>query len=115
MPSERLETYTELDVDERRDLLEDIEAIKPGDHVRLRWPSSRSSNVVEAEGVVRPSEDTPLYVRCRDRTGDIYVNVRNLENIHYAGIVAKSTGSRHSGREPTLGELLSVEVIDDAE
>ncbi|MFD1601010.1 hypothetical protein ACFSBX_18920 [Halobellus rarus] len=107
------ETFTRLDVDERHDLLERIETIEPGARVRISYDSARSSNDQTVEARVVDQDDVALYGRTSDLKGSVYVDVWNLDAKYHAGIVVKTTGGRLSNREPSLGELLDVEVIDD--
>lgn len=111
-----VETFTELDVDERRELLEDLEAVDPGARVRLTWDSNRSRSEISVEGTAREVDtDVPLVIRTDERKGDIVAYVWSLEDKYHSGIVAESTGSRSTRRTPTLGEVLDVEVLGDQE
>lgn len=112
------ETFTELDVDERRALEEDLEAVDPGQTVNLSWPSSRSGNTMTVTVVVvsHDGDDVLLYGKTDERVGDIYVQrvSVDIDNRHHPPFVAFSTGNWGTGREPRLGELLAVEVVDEA-
>lgn len=107
------ETFTRLDVDERRDLLERVEAIGASERVRLTYESSRSRNDKSVDGYTTDLGDAALYARTDDLKGDVFVDVWKLEAKHYAGLVVKTTGGRNTRRQPSLGELLDVEVITD--
>lgn len=106
-------TFTELDVDERRDLLERVEAIEPGDEVRVRYDSSRSDDYVEAEGQAMPASNVPLLVDTDDLKGDLFVKVLKMESRHHPGMIARTTGSAFSNQQPRLGELIDVTVLTD--
>jgi len=107
------ETFTRLDIDERRALLERLETIDAGERVRLTYDSSRSPDDKSVEGRVVDHDDATLYARTDDLKGDVFVDEWNIESKHHAGLVVKTTGGRSSRRQPRLGELLAVEVIDD--
>lgn len=109
-----LETFTRLDIDERRELLEHIKTIDPGEQVRISYESSRSSSDQTVQARVNGHDDVPLYGRTDDLKGDVFVDIWNIESKHHAGLVVKTTGGRTTSRQPSLGELLDVEVIDDA-
>ncbi|WP_434521312.1 hypothetical protein [Halorubrum sp. AS12] len=107
------ETFTRLNIDERYDLLERLEAIDPGERVRLTYDSSRSPDDKSVEGRVMDHDEATLCARTDDLKGDVFVDEWNIEAKHYAGLVVKTTGGRSTRRQPRLGELLDVKVIDD--
>lgn len=111
------ETFTELDVDERRELLEQVRDVGLGETVRLTWDSRRSDDYVSVVGVTGTypgEEDVALYVKTNERKGRIYVKVRegHMENVYHSPIVAYSTGGTFSRRQPRLGELIDVKVLE---
>lgn len=114
-------TETELDVDERRALLEKLRAVDEFRDVRLTWDSNRSDRPVAIEGLAVPhdrlrgtNDYLVLVVETDERKGSIYVKAREkfMENPWHAPIVAYSTGGRFTNRNPRLGELLDVEVLE---
>ncbi|MFD1599333.1 hypothetical protein [Halobellus rarus] len=107
------ETFTRLDVEERRDLLGRLEAVESGAQVRLSYDSTRSSNDQSIEARVVDHDAVALYGFTSDLKGDVFVQVWNIEAKHHEGIVIKTTGGRSTNRQPRLGELLDVEVISD--
>lgn len=116
------ETFTELSVQERRDLREKILSTGEYRDVRLTWDSNRSSQPVSIEGKTAPLDrltggsgrNVEMVVETDERKGLVYVEVmeNHMENAWHAPIVAYTTGSPASGRNPRLGELLDVEVIE---
>ena len=108
------ETFTELDIDERRQLRDEVEAIESGQRIRLTYDSRRSHNDQTVEVRTKTHEEVALYGYTDDLKGDIYVKIRDdLTKKHHAGLIVRTTGGRTTSRQPQLGELLSVEVIDD--
>lgn len=116
------ETFTELDVEERRELLEKVESLPYGENVELTYFSSRrGSGPITRAGVTRAVEavrdeesDIEVYVKTDELKGNIIVEVMedHMENKHHAPIVARVTNYRGRRRTKRLGELLDVEVID---
>lgn len=115
------ETFTELDVDERRALIEDLRGVGIGEDVAVSWPSSRSTNTVTVTGKTsakakRFDDDVWLYVKTTERKGDLVVKVHEdmIENRYHAPVSVHITGSHYHQGNRRLGELLDVEVLDDA-
>jgi len=102
----------ELEPDERVALFEKARSLEPGTEVELTWWSSRASGDgrISREGEV--GEGDPVMLFLTDETKcDYCLRGVNLEK-RYGGInvVGKSPASN---RNPTVGHLLDIEVLDD--
>jgi len=114
----RVDTFTETDVGERRELLEAIDDLEARDVVSLIWHSRRAKDGrVAAVATVEKNLGAKVLFDVDERETDIYLDVRpnQLTNRWHAPAVAYSTGKRHTSREPRLGELVDIKSIEEGE
>lgn len=95
----------------RKALAYRCEQYESGSKLKLTYDSYRGSGEKSIEVVVRDSPDdrAVLFATTDDLKGDVYVRPLELDSEIYGELRVISTGSRHTNRQTTCGDLVDVE------
>lgn len=106
----RLDPEDEDVVIRRKALAYQCEQLEPGTEITLTYDSSQGRSTRKIDAVVRESPDdrAVLFASCYDLKGDVFVRPIEIEHELYGELRVISTGSKHTNRQTTCGDLVAV-------